>query len=478
MRNPLDRHRSQPRSRELQRERDAVQTAADFGDGDGVVVGDPERRLRCSGAVDKELHRGKRGDRIGVYRGGRRRRCQWRQRIDALATHIQGFAARHQDCRARSRPQQALRELGARLHEVLAVVEDQQQVPVPHELQQRVDDREPGLFLHAQHRRHRLRHETRIVDWSELDQPRAVGKRVEGVGRHLERQPGLAEAAATQQCQQACLGELFSYVDEFAFAPDEGRELLRQVVRRCFKRAQRRKLLPQCRMHHLVDALWLRKVTQPDTPEIEQRDPFGQTTSQQCGDGLRQQDLSTMGGAHHARGAIDGVAEVVVVATCVDPGVQSAAHAQGDAVGSRRVGERPLQLHGCAERVEWVGKDGQHAVAGRLDDAAAAVNDAPLRNRVMARQRILHALRRLLPQPRAAFDVGEQVRGDGRRLVHAGAPDGGKMARLLLYWRKRQQNSLPVPHRPLGPADQPAQARGFGAQPVEFSSQRGIVRTR
>src|SRR5512143_2283233 len=55
-----------------------------------------------------------------------------------------------------------------------------------------------------------------------------------------------------------------------------------------------------------------------------------------------------------------------------------------------------------------------HAVARHLDDAAAMLLDDRSRERVVARERVTHARGLGLPKPRAAFDIGEQERRDGR----------------------------------------------------------------
>ena len=88
--------------------------------------------------------------------------------------------------------------------------------------------------------------------------------------------------------------------------------------------------------------------------------------------------------------------------------MQAAAHAQRNTVGGLRIGERLLQLERGAHRVERVVEGGVHAVAGHLDDRAAMRSTAERAMRVVARERRLHALRLALPQPGAAFDVGEE----------------------------------------------------------------------
>ncbi len=123
--------------------------------------------------------------------------------------------------------------------------------------------------------------------------------------------------------------------------------------------------------------------------------------------------------AHHARRAIDRVAEVVVVALRVHARVQSAANAQREVAGSACVCQLELQCHRCLHTLEWIAENGQYAVSGRLHDSSAVGQYARAAEFIVPDQRRTHALRLALPVPGAAFDVGEQVGGDCRWFVHA-----------------------------------------------------------
>ena len=148
--------------------------------------------------------------------------------------------------------QQLPREFGARVHNVLAIVEHEQEAPVARELEQCLEHRMPRVFLHAERGGHRLRHQPGIADRREFDQPHAVRIIVEHLCRHLQRQARLAEASAAQQRQEPRLAEQPGDFGEFALARDERRQLLRQVVRRLRERPQGRKLSLQRRMHDLA----------------------------------------------------------------------------------------------------------------------------------------------------------------------------------------------------------------------------------
>jgi len=170
---------------------------------------------------------------------------------------------------------------------VFAIVEHEQEPPVPRELEQRVEHREPRFLLDANHAGDGLRNEARIGDGRQFDQPDAVGVVVERVRRHLQRQAGLAEAAASQQRQQAHVAEQRPHFRKLALAGDKWRQLSRQVVGRRLERAQRRELRAQTRMDDLMNALRFGKVAQAYRPQVAQRHPLGQPAVHQRRDRLR-----------------------------------------------------------------------------------------------------------------------------------------------------------------------------------------------
>ena len=77
-------------------------------------------------------------------------------------------------------------ELGARGRQMLAIVEDEQQSPVVDEFDQCVGHRAPRFFLDAKRRRDRLRHQSRVGNRRELDEPHAIGILVDHVSRDLQ----------------------------------------------------------------------------------------------------------------------------------------------------------------------------------------------------------------------------------------------------------------------------------------------------
>ena len=164
-------------------------------------------------------------------------------------------------------------------------------------------------------------------------------------------------------------------------------------------------------MHELIDALGIGEVAQTYCTEVLHAGARRQVVADEVDHGLRQQHLAAMRGAHDARGTVDDGAEQVVAAALDHARMQAAADAQLDALGGRRIGERGLQRDRSLQRLGRIAERGIHAVAGHLDHHAATSFDCRAAKLVVMRQRGTHPFGRLLPQPGAALDVGEQDGG-------------------------------------------------------------------
>jgi hypothetical protein len=110
---------------------------------------------------------------------------------------MQGLAARGQDLERRACREELLGEIRAGRDHVLAVVEDEEKRFAADELQESVDDRTSGLFLHAEDERHDLGHALLIGDRRELHQPGAIAVVAGQFRADLQRQARLSGAAAT-----------------------------------------------------------------------------------------------------------------------------------------------------------------------------------------------------------------------------------------------------------------------------------------
>ena len=166
-------------------------------------------------------------------------------------------------------------------------------------------------------------------------------------------------------------------------------------------------------MHELIDVLGNRQILQPHAAEIAQRRDGGQPLADAIDESFRQQDLPAVRGAHDARRAVDGAAEVVVVAPLDLADVQPATDPQLQSVRPGSAMPRWIAT-AAVQRGDRLVERGVHAVAGHFHDRSAARCDRRSNERVVARERGLHALRLLLPELRAALDVGEE-KGDRAR---------------------------------------------------------------
>ena len=138
------------------------------------------------------------------------------------------LVARMRRCgQARSR---ALGQPCAGGDQVLAVVEEEQQVLGLEKGRQGLDQRLAGRLAHAKGRGDGLGHQRRVGERGQLDQPDAIRVARELGSRRLDRQPGLAAAAGAGQGEQPGGGEQSLDLGDLALASDEARQSDWQVV--------------------------------------------------------------------------------------------------------------------------------------------------------------------------------------------------------------------------------------------------------
>lgn len=185
----LHRERAQAARGQLHGQRDAVQATAEQCHLLGVPLGQLEAGQHRRRAVGEERH--------GVRRAapGRRGDGQRGDRQQVLAGRLQGLPAGGQDPQARCRPQQRVDQLGAGLHQVLAAVQHDQQLPVGELLHQHVQRRSRGRVGQAQGFEYGVPEQHRLLDGGHLDQPDAVGEAAVGLGGGPQGEPALAHPA-------------------------------------------------------------------------------------------------------------------------------------------------------------------------------------------------------------------------------------------------------------------------------------------
>ena len=178
---------------------------------------------------------------------------------------------------------------------------------------------------------------------------------------------------------------------------------------------QRAEGRPQRRMEELVDDLRLREILEREFAQRDQRCPVGKGPFAGPARGHREERLPAVPGVHHPCDAVERRAEVVAVAQFRRPGVQAHPHADDRPSRPRLDGERLLRGQRSGQPVRRRGEGGIERVAAGLEDVAAVLADRLAQQDVVARQGHAHEVGILLPQPGAAFDVGEQEGDRPRR---------------------------------------------------------------
>src|SRR6267142_4873573 len=108
-----------------------------------------------------------------------------------------------------------------RVQQMLAVVEDQQQLPVPKGGYQCVSNCLVGTLADTYRVRYQVWHQGRIGDWRQLDEPDTVWIALQDRPSHFQREPCLAATADTCQRQQARVGEPPNHLLQFLVATDK-----------------------------------------------------------------------------------------------------------------------------------------------------------------------------------------------------------------------------------------------------------------
>ena len=276
----------------------------------------------------------------------------------------------------------------------------------------------PGSSRTCEHGGHGAGHQLGVGHRRQLDQPHPVAGAIQRLGRHLQRQPGLADPARPRdrdqprpaRHQRPQLGQLGGPAHETG-------GLRRQVVaqRRVVQRAQRAEPLGQARPGHLEDPLSATQVLQAVLAQIPKPDPAGQPAGQQLVRRPGHQDLTTMADGEQPGGPVHHRTEIVAVALHAGPRMQRHAHPDGRAGRPRLSTDSPLDSHRRRQRGGRVGEHRTKRLAHRLEDLTARNLDLLADNAVMAGRRLRHGLAVGLPQPDAALDVGEQQRHRAQR---------------------------------------------------------------
>ena len=248
----LRRQHARPRGGQLDRQRQAVQRPADPGH--HLHRRRPGTRPGQRAARQEQPHRRHAGQGPGIRLF--RRHGQRRHREDGLAPNAQRLPAGRQHPQPRGAAQQRRRQRGARAEQVLAVIQDEQQLGRMQPVAQRLDHRHLAGLPDPQRLHHLGRHQLRIGDARQVSQPRPVTETLcRGCGRgEFDRQPRLAGAARPGQGDQPGLAEQAVQRGQVPLPPHETGQPGRQIVLLAARR-RGRDLLPQHRPLELAQLL-------------------------------------------------------------------------------------------------------------------------------------------------------------------------------------------------------------------------------
>ena len=410
--------------RQLDRERQALERGADPGDGGRVLVRDAEVRPDGERPRDEEpdrlvlAERGRvpgpdlrrqprrleRGE-VARVRGGR----EPRHRVLLLAGDVQGAPARRHDREAGAGAQELRHERGRRDH-VLEVVEDEQAGPRREVLHEQLEGGADAAVGQPDRTRDRARHESRLGERLERDEPRPVRIPVRGRRGDLERQARLADPAGPGEREQARRVEEQERGGQFVVAADERRQLGRQVVRLPVERADGREVGRHA-CHDQLRQAFRPEVLEAVLAEVADRHVRGQRRRDQRAGRLGDQDLAAVARGGDARGPVDLERRVVPARgwgrlARVEP------HPDADlGVGRPRMRrERALRRDGRRRGRAGAGERHEERVALRLHLHAAVRREGCPQDRAVSLEEGLVGAAQARDQLGGALDVGEEER--------------------------------------------------------------------
>ncbi len=216
---------------QLDGQRDAVQRAADGRHRHRVPLGDREAGPGRRRPVREQLYRLETGHVRGVPWRARGRHVQRRDLTHRFLRDAQRFLAGGHDPQLRAGGQEPLAEGGARVDQMLAIVEQDQGLPRLQHVGQRVRQRAPGLSVDADDRGHPRDDQVLLPQVAQLDHVDAV-REVAGHGGHQPQgQPGLPDAARAAQGEGPGPVQRLAQIAKFTFPPDEPVWFLRKLGR-------------------------------------------------------------------------------------------------------------------------------------------------------------------------------------------------------------------------------------------------------
>ena len=222
--------RSQPGRCELDRQRHAVEPVADAHHVASVPVVEGEAGGRRPGPLDEEANRLVAEEVVAVDRSFRIRERERRHAEDRLALDSQRLAAGRDDRDPGGRAKQRIGDRRCGDEDVLAVVQHEQERPPGQELGHGGVQIPAGQRPHIERGGDRLHDVRRLGHGRELDEHRSIPERSLDPSCQLEREPGLACAAGSRECEEPCPGQERFELVELALPADERGRVERQAA--------------------------------------------------------------------------------------------------------------------------------------------------------------------------------------------------------------------------------------------------------
>ena len=212
----------QPGRRQLDRQRQPVESTHDLGDDRQLVGVGIEAGRHGAGPIDEQLN----GRRIV---GGRRER---RHRAQPLAAHPQALPARRQHRHVRAPGEHCLHEAGDRLEDVLAVVEQQHDLVVGEHGGDPIGEPHAGATVDGERGRDGIDRRVLARRGQLAHDDRTIGARGPQAGADLDEHPRLAHTARSDQRDETVGIDHRQHVVEQRLAADQRGHRNRQPARR------------------------------------------------------------------------------------------------------------------------------------------------------------------------------------------------------------------------------------------------------
>ncbi len=245
-------------------------------------------------------------------------------------------------------------------------------------------------------------------DRCQLDPPNSVRKAIDHVSADLHREAGLTSTTDTSQRHQPMAEEQIRNVRQLDLATDERRQRCRQVRRGVLQTSQRRELLRQSVVRQLKHSFAAPQVTEPHLPEIDHRDPVGQTVGTEICRGTRHQNLATVSECTQPSATNHRLPEVVaLVAQLRFPGVHR--HPDPKDV-AKFVDQRLLSIHRSQQRVGRPAERSDDGVTFPLLNGSdpSRSSDGIVEYLVVPSHRRRHRGRVPIPACGGTLNIGEQ----------------------------------------------------------------------